>query len=534
MNPILDLFQDTKAQDELSARDIKRMMRDALEMLPFLGDDVVPDLKRCLRDRDLQIQLWTVDLLEKVPMAYEKEALDLLERQLQVEQRRKQRDNDDLIARITAVVERLKPLVRPSIQHPHNPTLLNMFQHVQNMEIRGGYARYQVETDMLGDARKFLARSSDEIAPALQTCLQYDDTQVQIWAVRLCEHVWRKYRPDVIALLKQQLQAEEERSARHNSPLKNAIKNMLSKLGDNSMIETAKAQLAPDNDYHTRNQALIILGANVQKHRAILLQLALEDDDARIRQNAISQLSKISDDISLLEIYEVMYEDESPKIRSRAIRAAMNMGLKDPRIDALAVEALSDESEVMFEVVNGLERRNIPATVPKMMAMLGEIETADIWQVARGLRSQMAKFHNLPDDFQPIYDLLLNANDYPSADLFAGYAVNALRTMPDLSALPVLMIYAKRDSTYEGDPQQRPSFQVLLLMRNLRQHIAWSEYETALRPYMTSEDEDERLMVARIAIFAGEENGYPLLRRLRRSETSEIILEFIKKNLPSI
>jgi len=533
MNPILELFQETLSAGENG--DIATMLQDAREMLPFLGADLILDLKRCLRDRDIQIQLWTVELFDSLPQAHQQAGLNLLRRQLMVEERRTKRDNAALHERLQAMIENLDKLdvavTTPSTTGTEtNTVLLDMFQRVQNMDIKGGYARYQVETDMMGDARQLLIGLEDDLIPPLRTCLQYDDPQIQIWAVRLCETIPDAYRETAIDLLKQQLLIEDKSLERNNFQLRNIIKNTLAKMGDNSVVETAQAGLSPENDYDTRKQALVTLGSDANSNKDILLKIATEDEDLRIRQSAIRQLSKISEDESLIEVYEALYAEESAEIRASAIRAAMNSRVKDPRIAELAVTALDDKKDVMIEVIHGLEHKNMPSTVPKMMSLISEIKTGDVWQIARGLRSQVGKYKNLPDDWQPLYDLILNADDYPGK-AFARNAVDALLGMPDLSAMPVLLAYMKRDATYEGDPERRPSFHVLHLLKNLRRDIEWVEYEQALEPYLTFED--EQFAVARIAIFAGEEDGYPLLERLRQATTSDDLIKFIDKHLPA-
>ncbi|GEM_PF-2679402 len=539
MNPILDLFKETLAKDNLTDDDIAQMMREARDLLLMQGANMLPTLTRCLRDKNLQVQQLAVRLFKHISRSDKQKSLDVLRHQLILEERRTQCDNQLLrehIQQMIAELEALPDSVKPSMPKSTggtNDILLEKYVQVQNMNIRGGYARFQVEFEQKNDVRKWVRVLDEDLIPAMKRVLRHHDIKTQMWGVELCDAAPEKYKPDIIELLQFQLKLEEKRHRRNNRHLQNCIKRMLLELGDNSIAAEALAKLTEEDDYDIRRQEIVTLGREVRQHRDKFIELATHDKDERIRLRAIEQLSKIDDDKELLDLYRKFYEQDSVSIRTWAVCAALKSQLEDNLIYEIALKALDDEAKVMMEVIYALEKRNMPNMVPKLMTMLTEMKTAYVWQVAKGVRAQVLKFGNKPDDWQPLLNLLLNANDSKPAIQSSRWAVSALQGMSDLSAMPVFMSYSKRDSLYEGDPESRPSFTVLRILKNMRKNIEWRVYKMALQPYITSNDEDERLMVARIAVFAGEEDGRSLLRQLRENETSEDVLSFIDQHLPA-
>jgi hypothetical protein len=85
-------------------REIKSNVRN---LLSAVGDDVVPNMKRCIRDADMTIQIMAVDVCDYVPKQYRPDIIKMLQFQLKLEEKREARDNRLLQDKIKSMLSKL-------------------------------------------------------------------------------------------------------------------------------------------------------------------------------------------------------------------------------------------------------------------------------------------------------------------------------------------------------------------------------------------------------------------------------------------
>lgn len=411
-----------------------------------------------------------------------------------------------------------------------NP-IYDKLHQLANMDIQGGHARYQVTFEELNNLRRRVTGSGKDAVPYLKRCLRDSNWQIQIWGVELCDSVPMDYKSDLIEMLHFQLALEEKRPSRNNQQLKNYIKKMLSTLGEHQILDKSLADLNAD-DVNIRRQAVITLGGDATKNKQALIDVVTTNSEDLVREAAIDQLGKLVDDNSLLDVYATALTDQSAKVRASATRAIMRSRIPDNRIEDLVLQALDDTNvTVIVAVLNAMQWRSLPRTVPKMMKLLTTILPGFVWLVVKGLRFQILNFNNLPEDWQPLLDLIKNADNYPDANRQAVFAIEPLRAMPDLSAMPVFISYMVRDANYEGDPNARPGASVLRTLNVMSESFAWNLFENALTPFLESDNFHERKAVIEILHYIGEENGKGLLRQMRNKESDPQLIALMDQYL---
>lgn len=395
------------------------------------------------------------------------------------------------------------------------------------MNIDGGYARFQVEYENRNDARRMLTGLGDKLIPSLKRCLRDADVNIQIAAVEICDAVPLQYKQAVIELLQFQLKLEEKRTSRNNIQLRNKIKHTLVELGDKKTQAKTKAELSSDNR-ESREQAVNTLGANPEANKAELINIAQTDEEFRVRRTAIGQLGKLQDDPDLINIYESALKDESTYVRQSAIGALLKSKVDDERIEALALRALDDDDiQVIGRTLQNVNRKSFPAIVPRMMQLLSEVPPGWKGTVVHGLRLQVLNFGNLPDDWQPLIDLINSVDEYPDVNIGARGAITALGAMSDFSAMPTFIGYMIRDATYEGDPNQKPSFAVLHTLKDMREKLDWKDLRNAIEPYIDSENVLKRRAVIQIILYVDKYQGELMLRKMRANETDTELKEIL-------
>ncbi len=412
--------------------------------------------------------------------------------------------------------------------------ILDELIRTNTSNIPGGYARFQVQYEMKSNVRSLLSQVGDDVVPNMKRCLRDTDISIQIMAVDICDSVPMQYRPDMIEMLKFQLKLEEKRTQRDNLQLRNTIKRMLSKLGDTKTQDEALADLEL-SDLDKRKQAIITLGKNAEANKEKLIEIAKTDEDPRIRRDALSRLFKLKEDADLISIFIEFLDDDIAYIRQTAVRCLLNSKVKDSRIPDAMLRMLDDEDiEVKANVMRGLNKKNYPATVPRLIQLLSEVPPRWLGVVVDALRFQILNFANLPDDWQPFIELINDANAYTERDRYVRIAVSCLQAMPDVSAMPVLIKHMTRDKDYEGDPQYKPSVIVLRMLENKQKSkygVDWFRIQSALQPYINSENIGERRAAAQILSHVGKYDATSSLTKMRANETDPDLIQLLDRML---
>lgn len=412
--------------------------------------------------------------------------------------------------------------------------ILDELIRTNTSNIPGGYARFQVQYEMKSNVRGLLSQVGDDVVPNMKRCLRDTDISIQIMAVDICDSVPIRYRPDIIEMLQFQLKLEEKRTQRDNLRLRNTIKRMLSKLGDTKTQDEALADLEL-SDLDKRKQAIITLGANADLNKEKLIDIAKNDEEPRIRRDALSRLFTLKEDADLISIFIEFLDDDIAYIRQTAVRCLLNSKVKDSRIPDAMLRMLDDEDiEVKAAVMQNLNKKNYPATVPRLIQLFSEVSPRWLEVVVSALRFQILNFANLPDDWQPLIDLINDADSYTERDRYVRSAVSCLQAMPDVSAMPVLIKHMTRDKDYEGDPQYKPSVIVLRMLENKQKsdyRVNWLRIQSALQPYINSENVEERRATAQILDYVGKYEGKPSLTKMRSKETDADLIQLLDRLL---
>lgn len=398
-----------------------------------------------------------------------------------------------------------------------NP-LLEIFQNLRNLDPSGGYERYQITVNRLNDAREQLQTLGKDCVPCLKRCLRDMDMQIQQWAIDICDASPTPYKDDIIQLLLFQRKLEKKRTSRQNSALISEIEKMLSQLGDTTIRDDMLTGLESDDD-EIRKQALTELGKKPYNKKELLIEIARTHTRIDVRNRAITALGMLRDDADLIDLYVDTAVDTDKTIRFATMQSVMKSRVDDERIAKLALKALDDaDVSVKSAVLQSLHFRSLPDTVPRMMNLLSEVRPSFVWTVAKGLSFQIVKFNNLPDDWQPLLDVIDHMEDYPGSDRFASSAFEALQGIGDTSVIPYFVNYLMRDSNYKGYVKHRPSIIIPKTLKAMLDTVDWHDMEAALDPYLQSEDVDQRRAAIQIIGEVGSDDGQARLQQVRTTE----------------